>query len=106
MRTPNLESDRQFGAVSSMRNRPSPQKAARILLVEDHADTACALSRLLQAHGHRVETTTTLAAAIQVGTTENFDVMVADITLPDGSGLSLPQRLKAKNNSLQAIALS
>lgn len=34
------------------------------------------------------------------------DVMVSDIALPDGSGLDLMRRIRAKGNSIRGIALS
>jgi CheY-like chemotaxis protein len=75
-------------------------------LVEDHVDAACALSSLLETYGHRIETANSLAAAIKAASTKCFDVIDSDLTLPDGSGLSLPQQQIAKNKRLGAIALS
>jgi PAS domain S-box-containing protein len=59
----------------------------RILLIEDHEDTACVLEKVLQQMGHEVETCSTVAVACQKLRERQFDVILSDIGLPDGSGL-------------------
>jgi two-component system, chemotaxis family, CheB/CheR fusion protein len=80
------------------------EKPARILLVEDHADTAETFSELLRMSGHEVRVATSMAAALAVELGED-DVVVSDIGLPDGSGLELVQRLRERQ-PVRAIALS
>jgi PAS domain S-box-containing protein len=96
MSSPKLISNRN--AVAS----PSP---AKILLVEDHADTAIILRRLLEKSGHTVSSCTSVAAAWVLAANETFDLVISDLALPDGSGCDLMQHL---NNSygLRGIALS
>jgi len=76
----------------------------RILLVEDHADTAEALGRLLEIHGFRVTVATSFAAALE-HRDEVFDALVTDIGLPDGDGIDLLRELSPAG-TLPAIALS
>jgi two-component system, chemotaxis family, CheB/CheR fusion protein len=80
----------------------------RILLVEDHVDTADAMADLLQARGHQVtvamDMKTALSAAEAVGE-GGFDLLVSDLGLPDGSGLDLMREL-GKRYHLRGIALS
>jgi two-component system, chemotaxis family, CheB/CheR fusion protein len=78
----------------------------RILLVEDHPDTAAAMADVLGLMGHRVTTAGTVAAALEaVNGQEAFDLVVSDLGLPDGSGQELMREL-AYRHGLKGIALS
>jgi hypothetical protein len=76
----------------------------RILLVEDHQDTAEPLKLLLEQRGFEVRVADSIAAAL-VRAAEGFDVLISDLGLPDGTGRELAQRL-AERGPLRAIALS
>jgi two-component system CheB/CheR fusion protein len=79
----------------------------RILLVEDHYDTASVFARLLQHRAHIVRTATTCAEAHLLCSAEHFDVLVCDIGLPDGNGIDLVRELrKLPNCDVPAIALA
>lgn len=77
----------------------------RILLVEDHPDTAAMMAKILRRLGHHVTTADGVASALQVAASERFDVVVSDIGLPDGSGLDLMRQLLARH-PVKGIALS
>lgn len=77
----------------------------RILLVEDHEETADALTRLLKRRGYEVVTTASQAAAMDAARQEAFQVVVSDIGLPDGDGFGL-MRLLRDTYGLQGIALT
>ncbi len=79
----------------------------RILLVEDHADTARMLARLLEANGHKVHVAGTIESAAQLAgqNAGSIDMVVSDLGLPDGSGLDLMRLLK-RQYGLRGIALS
>jgi len=85
------------------------QQPLRILLVEDHADTAAVLARLLQRMGHDVlaagDVATALALAKKEMSNAPIDVVMSDLGLPDGSGLDLMRQLSA-DYGLRGIALS
>jgi signal transduction histidine kinase/PAS domain-containing protein len=67
-----------------------PHKPARILLVEDHPDTRHLMRKLLTSFGHEVTAVGTLHdARASLNDGKAFDVLVSDISLPDGSGLDL-----------------
>ncbi len=68
----------------------------RILLVEDNEDAATAMSMSLEYLGYDVVHAGTLREAIAVGTREAFDIVVTDLGLPDGSGLSLGTALAGR----------
>ena len=65
-----------------------------ILLVDDHEDTNRSLMLLLRRRGFQVKTATDIAQAVELFSQEDFDVLVSDMGLPDGSGLDLLSRLQ------------
>jgi DNA-binding response OmpR family regulator len=80
----------------------------RLMVVEDHPDTANTLLRLLTRYGYKVESADTVAGALELARTHEFDVIVTDIGLPDGNGVDLFQQIRAENiqKELRGIALS
>lgn len=82
------------------------KRPLRILLVEDHGDTARIMRMLLKADGHDVQTAADIATALSLADTHVFDLLLSDLGLPDGSGLSLMRSLRAKGCNLPGIALS
>ncbi len=68
----------------------------RVLLVEDHATTAALMARLLRKRGHRVELAHNKTDAITIGLREEFDVVISDLGLPDGTGFEVMQALRSK----------
>ena len=89
---------------------PSPAGAVgvagpRLLLVDDHPDTARTLARLLTRSGYEVRTASSVAAALKLAAAEPFDLVVSDIGLPDGTGYELMQEARARYG-LCGIALS
>src|SRR5580693_7943765 len=70
-------------------------RQARILVVDDHALNLKLLQRVLELDGHDVIPADTLATAEIVIEQQMPDLIVLDLHLPDGDGLSLARRLKA-----------
>ncbi len=87
--------------------RPAAPSAARILLVEDHPDSAEALAHLLATLGYQVAVATSVAEALAADWSA-VDVLVSDLGLPDGSGLDLLAEVRRRRPHLpiRAIALS
>ncbi|HYE19377.1 MAG TPA: ATP-binding protein [Tepidisphaeraceae bacterium] len=94
-------------ATSSTGHTPAVDvPGLRILLVEDHADTAKVMQRLLAGAGHTVAVACTVQAALrQLAETGGADLLISDIGLPDGSGLDLMRQV-AQTYGLKGIALS
>jgi CheY-like chemotaxis protein len=65
---------------------------ARVLVVEDHADSGDAMRMLLESGGHEVRVARTVAAAIAACNEQPIDLMLLDLTLPDGDGLEVLAR--------------
>jgi len=78
----------------------------RILLVDDHVDSVRPMQLFLEAMGYQVTTAHTVATALRAATQEEFDLLVSDIGLPDGSGDDLIRLLQDKGQKLPSIALS
>jgi signal transduction histidine kinase/HAMP domain-containing protein len=77
----------------------------RILLVEDHEDTNRSLTNLLRRRGYHVQSALNFQSALDLGANEQFDVLISDLALPDGSGIDLMQKLYSKQ-PLLGIALT
>jgi len=75
-----------------------------ILLIEDHADTALAVSEALRLEGYDVSVAGSVAAAVERAQ-EPYDVVISDLGLPDGNGLDLLRQLRSAR-PVKAIALS
>ena len=81
-------------------------EALRILIVEDHADSAEAIKKLLVHDGLEVAVAGTVCDALRLCAESHFTRLLCDIGLPDGSGLDLVRTLKRAHPELRAIALS
>ena len=71
------------------------QPALRILVVEDHDDSAYVTRRYLIFLGHDVTLAADVAAAIKATETQRFDVLLCDYQLPNGTGCDVLDRLRA-----------
>jgi CheY-like chemotaxis protein len=89
-------------------NSDYSETSLRILLVEDHDGIARACQRLLVSHGHFVVRAAGAASALAAAERETFDLLVCDLTLPDGSGFELLPQLRScsKSREVPAIAIS
>lgn len=74
------------------------ERSLRVLLVEDHADTLRALTKLLTGPALEVHAADSCATArgLAAGAGGPPDVVVGDIGLPDGDGVELMAELKAR----------
>ncbi len=76
--------------------RFAERQPMRILLVEDHEDTNRSLTSLLRRRGYQVQSALTFQSALELSAKEEFDVLISDLGLPDGSGIDLIQKLASK----------
>ncbi len=82
-----------------------PDKRLRILVVEDHGDTLEALSRLLTHFGHEISVADDAESARKIIHSKEFDVVLVDIALPDGSGYDVVAEAKRKR-PVKAVTLT
>ncbi|HXU33013.1 MAG TPA: response regulator [Thermoanaerobaculia bacterium] len=99
-------------SVDPLRLEPFGQGSAdrplHILLVEDHLDTAFAISHLLSRLGHKVSHADSPEVALAAAAAPNdppIDFVVSDLWLRSGSGLDLMPEL-ASRYGLRGIAIS
>lgn len=78
----------------------------RILLVEDNRRLAGFVSANLERAGFNVDTMSTIADAWETVATTGYDAMVLDLGLPDGDGMTLLRRLRAKGSVLPILILT
>jgi signal transduction histidine kinase/CheY-like chemotaxis protein len=92
---------------SSPSKDPTAARSLRVLLVEDHPDTAMQLSRLLTRAGHQVTCAGSIREAEETATQgrDGFDILISDLGLPDGSGHDLMRNL-TRHHRIPGIALS
>ncbi|MEY2486899.1 MAG: hypothetical protein QOH39_2547 [Verrucomicrobiota bacterium] len=102
--------DKAPRAASSF-EAPGIVRPLRILLVEDHRDTAEQLIRLLKRAGHEVTWVSSIrearerVAEAQHKHPSSFSILISDLGLPDGSGHDLMRDLTG-NHPIPGIALS
>ncbi|MEY2485852.1 MAG: hypothetical protein QOH39_1500 [Verrucomicrobiota bacterium] len=110
--------DRGSTFTLTIKTVPPPQKAVlkvdkvakeprplRILLVDDHEDTCTALERLLVRRGHLVAAANNVRSAMEAAGRNQFDLLISDIALPDGTGTQLIACLRAMSD-IRGIAIS
>jgi DNA-binding NtrC family response regulator len=67
----------------------------RILVVEDDDDVRPTLDNMLRGAGHLVATANCVKDARSMLASEPFDMVIADVVLPDGSGLGIADAAQA-----------
>lgn len=77
-----------------------------VLLVEDNVVLGDAVRDHVCAKGHSVEWCLTLADATVAADAGHHGVVLLDLRLPDGNGLSLLQRLRTNRNAVPVIILT
>ena len=95
------------GELAAARPVTRATASGRILLVEDHDDTAAAITRVLRGAGFAVEHAAEAGHAIQRWNAGHFDLLISDLGLPDGSGLDVIRAIRAgSREDTPAICMS
>ena len=77
----------------------------KILLVEDHADSAAVVARMLRMMGHQARSASNCAEAASAVVEEAFDLLLCDLTLPDGDGCELMRDLRDRYG-MEGVAMT
>src|SRR5947209_5623296 len=77
----------------------------RILLVEDHAGTADAVRKYLEVTGYCVHVARDVRCARAFAKANDFDVLLSDIQLPDGTGWDLMRTVR-RRGEVGGVAIS
>lgn len=78
----------------------------RILLVEDTEDVAEPIVAAFSRHGHAVDHMATREAAEDALAIQEYDLIILDLMLPDGSGLDLLRSLRAAESPTPVLVLT
>jgi len=87
--------------------KPEPGVAThrRVLLVDDHHDTCLGMKRMLERRGYQITIAHSAEQAVEKVRTQEFDLLISDIGLPDRSGYELMREVRLEK-PLPGIALS
>jgi two-component system response regulator PilR (NtrC family) len=88
-----------------MTSLPTPT-TTRILVVDDEPDLRTLYELTLLRAGYQVATAATVTDALQQLGAQSFDVVITDMRLPDGLGLTLIQHLKAERRKDRCIVIT
>ena len=79
-----------------------------VLVAEDDADSAAAVTAILKLHGCETQTAATASECLRIAGEWPLDVLICDIGLPDDDGYGLLQRLRhlPEGERVPAIALT
>ncbi len=78
----------------------------RVLLVEDDDDVSQVVAEGLGRDDFAVDRAATVAQARRLLNSRTYDVLVLDLLLPDGSGLSVAQALRSAGSALPIVMLT
>jgi PAS domain S-box-containing protein len=105
----NVREALDLAAASAARSRAaSPQRAARILVVDDNRDLALTLSAMLEQWGHTTSVVNDGPSALKALQRFNADVALLDIGLPQMDGFELARQIRSdpRHGRLRLVALS
>ncbi|HEX4913440.1 MAG TPA: ATP-binding protein [Vicinamibacterales bacterium] len=96
-------------AVSALSMAPEPNfHRLHVLVAEDDADSAAAVTAILRLHGCETRTAPTAAECLRITGEWPTDVLICDVGLPDDDGYGLLRRLRSlpEGEHIPAIALT
>ena len=82
-----------------------PQKA-HLLIVDDEANTLASLSRAFRLAGHEATVCDNAARALELAKSQNFDLILSDVVMPNKDGLSLLEDLKQQGVATPVVMMS
>ena len=78
----------------------------KVLLVEDDETLALALTYTLERNGYKVVSSYNLSDGKQKFMIDNYDLIILDVTLPDGTGYDLCKFIRVENLEIPIIFLT
>jgi DNA-binding response OmpR family regulator len=78
----------------------------RILIVEDEKKFLDILQRSLRGEGYTVDGVSLASDAVEYLKSYHYDLVVMDLQLPDGTGLSLLRRLRESGHTMPVLVLT
>src|SRR5512134_3294780 len=80
--------------------------SARILVCDDEAGLREMLSILLRRAGYDVTTVETRARALERISKDEYDAVITDLALPDGSGMDVLSAARGNDESTQVVMIT
>lgn len=81
-------------------------KELKILVVDDHPDTAELFTIILSSEGADVVTAGSVQQALAVLEHQPIDILISDYRLPDGDGYSLIEKVHSQGLNTQSIMIT
>lgn len=78
----------------------------RVLIVEDDTGIATGLAATLRGSGYAVDVTATLALASAALRVEPFDLVLLDLSLPDGDGLDWLRQVRSSGSVMPVLIMT
>jgi len=78
----------------------------KILLVDDEAELAEPLSRVLKREGYDVDLAFNGQAGLQLATAQSYDLLILDWMLPQHSGLDICRQVRSQGNATPVLFLT
>jgi DNA-binding NtrC family response regulator len=82
------------------------EPTARILIVDDDPYFLRVLSRILTGENFQVKTAEGAVEAAQLLQQNAFDLVISDLRLPDGDGLSILQEIRRSGSEMPVVILT
>lgn len=79
---------------------------ANVLIIDDNPSVSQTLSQQVESMGHRATCVGLLADGLQLSAAQPFDVILLDVHLPDGDGLTALPALRATASSPEIIIIT
>src|ERR1700758_1888294 len=79
---------------------------AKILIVDDEANTLASLARAFRLAGHEAAVCDNAARALELAQAERFDLILSDVVMPRRDGLALLEDLKAAGVTAPVVMMS
>jgi two-component system, NtrC family, nitrogen regulation response regulator NtrX len=79
---------------------------ARLLIVDDEANTLASLSRAFRLAGHDAVVCDNASKALEMAKAQTFDLIMSDVVMPGKDGLSLLEDLKAQGVIAPVVMMS
>jgi DNA-binding response OmpR family regulator len=85
---------------------PRPQRAKRVLVIDDDAPTVDLLAELLSDEGYLVSTARDVGGGLAENAKAPADVIILDLVLPDLEGGAFVERYRAEGGAAPIVVIS
>src|SRR5580698_490054 len=79
---------------------------ARILIIDDDANTLASLARAFRLSGHEAAVCDNAARALELAKTERFDLILSDVVMPGRDGIALLEDFKTAGVNSTIVMMS